>query len=770
MKMKISYRVSYLGFFLFQILSSILIIKNLDFLGIIPVFLLTYFLIFPGFLLLRSLGISLSSRFNQIVHSVGLSLSVFMFGGLFLNIFLPFIGIQRPLTQLNTIIFLNIFVFIVGFVSYSKEKKQFFDFHLGNIDIKNILFSITPIVFIIQAMAGAQTLNNGGSSLISIALLIEIILYCLMIVLLNNRLNKKIIHPIALFSISTSVLLMLSMRSYHVVGWDINQELYVFQLTKRLSVWSMLNYQNAYNSCLSITILPTMLSFLVKLNDEYLFKFLYPLMFSLAPVGMYYMMKNFAKKNIAFLSVLIFIFQPPFILQITMLARQEIAMFFLVLLLYAFFLNKLSDSKKAFIFLTYYFSLVLSHYSTTYITLFLFLMVFVITQMRRILKTLSSKVLKINKVEARKTDDVSTNTFVSWKIITIMFVFTFLWNSTLTNNTDDLVYAFKNTWNSMDKVFTNGLKSVSVNPVIWNRREQFTAQDVVNYAIETTKEYQASKPYITKYDQAKYSSYTAEPVYSKIIPYEKYIDMRILYIYPYISTFLKISLIVGFIYLLLNKTGKKIVSVEYKIMCLFSLVLIAIFMFLPYISLSYNLERVIQQCLIMLTLPMILGLYFIWRTLFIRKEKLIFFISSLIILIYFIFPSGLVNQFAGGTGYLQLNNFGEYYNRYYFHKSEQSSLQWMSDHYDKNSYIYADTYAKLKILPFSSIKQNIITDILPSVIDKNAYVYSSYSNTIDKLAIAINRNTQEISYNFPSNFLNNNKNKIYSNGYSELFK
>jgi GT2 family glycosyltransferase len=38
--MKISYRVSYLGLFLFQILSSILIIKNLDFLGIIPVFLL----------------------------------------------------------------------------------------------------------------------------------------------------------------------------------------------------------------------------------------------------------------------------------------------------------------------------------------------------------------------------------------------------------------------------------------------------------------------------------------------------------------------------------------------------------------------------------------------------------------------------------------------------------------------------------------------------------------------------------------------------------
>jgi uncharacterized membrane protein len=394
-RMKCSHRMSYLGLLLLQIWASALILLHCDFLGIASVFLLTYFLVFPGFLLLRLMGISLSSRFNQLVHSVGLSLSIFMFGGLFLNTLLPLIGIPKPLTQLNVILFLNVCVVGIGFVSYSKEKQKRWEFQAQVNDVKTILLSIIPILFIVQALAGAQTLNNGGSSSISVGLLIEIILYCLVIALLGDRFNRKTVYPLALFSISASLLLMLSMRSYHVVGFDINQELYVFQLTKRSMLWSMSSFQNAYNSCLSITILPTMLSYVSGINDEYVFKLLYPLIFSFAPVGMYYMVKGLANENIAFLSALVFIVQPSFILEMPMLARQEIGIVFLVLLFSVLFSNRLPEGKKATLLVVYYFSLVVSLYSTTYIAMFSFLMLFVITTIRRILKTSFPTALKI---------------------------------------------------------------------------------------------------------------------------------------------------------------------------------------------------------------------------------------------------------------------------------------------------------------------------------------------------------------------------------------
>jgi curved DNA-binding protein CbpA len=364
-----------------------------------------------------------------------------------------------------------------------------------------------------------------------------------------------------------------------------------------------------------------------------------------------------------------------------------------------------------------------------------------------------------------------TNSLINWKMITIMLLLTFSWNSLLTNNTNGLVYVLVNTLNSMSKVFTNDLKSASVLTAIsTDRGQSFTAQDIVNYSIETTKEYQSSKPYITKYDPTEYSSYTAEPIYSRTIPDDKHIDQRVFHVYPYISILLKIAMFFGLIYLLLHKTGKKMATIEYKSLCFISLVLILAFLTLPFLSLAYNFERLLQQSLILLALPLILGLYLVWRVCFIRREQLLFLISLSIILTYFIFSSGLANQFAGGSAYLQLNNFGLFYDRYYFHNSDQSSLKWLSDHRDKTPYIYADEYARLKFLPYSSITQDIIPDIIPSAIDKNAYVYSSYSNTIDKLAIVTTQSKQELSYNFPSEFLTQNKDKIYSSGYSEIFK
>ncbi len=53
--------------------------------------------------------------------------------------------------------------------------------------------------------------------------------------------------------------------------------------------------------------------------------------------------------------------------------------------------------------------------------------------------------------------------------------------------------------------------------------------------------------------------------------------------------------------------------------------------------------------------------------------------------------------------------------------------------------------------------------------DKKAYVYSSYTNTIKKRAF-VSYKGETISYNFPTEFLNQNKNKIYNNRESELFK
>lgn len=770
MKIKFSYHILYLGFFLLQLLFLILSLNQINLFGFIPILLLIYYIVAPGLLLLKILNVSLSSGVNQIIHSVGLSISILMFSGLLINITLPYLGINNPLTQVSTILYVNIFILALGVISYFKEKGSNFQFNLNKIDKVNAPFIIFPILLIFQAVAGAQLLNNGGSSVVSMALVIEIIFYCLAISILKNKLNRKIIYPIALYSISASILLMLSMRSNYVVGWDINQELYVFQLTKKLAFWSISSYRDAYNSMLSITILPTMLSYLTKFNDEYIFKSVYPLIFSLAPVGLYYLINVFTKRSIAFLSVLIFIFQPSFTLEIVMLARQEIGLLFLILLLFTFFSNTFSKNNKLILFIVYYFSLVVSHYSTTYIFMFLFLMLFMITVFNSMFKTIYVNISNALNFKTKINTKINKNTLISWKVIIVMLLFTFFWNSLLTNNSDGLIYVYRNTLNNINKVFIDEFKSGSVRSFIWNRQGQYTLQDVVTYADETKARYQFSDTNFSKYDSSIYSNYIIAPSYSRFIKYGNYIDGRTLYLYPIISLTLKIAMIFGFLYLILNQKGKKSVPIEYKLLSSMSLMLIFVFMVLPSISLAYNFERLIQQSLILLALPIVIGLYLMFNAMFIRKEAILFFLSSFLILIYFLFTSGIFNQLAGGPAHLQYNNFGGFYDRYYFHNSEKTAILWISNNHDRKSMIYADQYSKLKFLPYSSIKQKITTDVIPSALDKNAYVYSSYFNTVNAAAIVINQNDQELSFIYPSEFLKDNKNKIYSTGNSGIFK
>ena len=77
---------------------------------------------------------------------------------------------------------------------------------------------------------------------------------------------------------------MTSLRGWYITGHDIQQEYKVFQLTKDNAELGHLAFQDAYNACMSITILPTMFSQMLLITPPYVFKVVYQLMFALCPV------------------------------------------------------------------------------------------------------------------------------------------------------------------------------------------------------------------------------------------------------------------------------------------------------------------------------------------------------------------------------------------------------------------------------------------------------------------------------------------------------
>jgi len=222
-------------------------------------------------------------------------------------------------------------------------------------------------------------------------------------------------------------------------------------------------------------------------------------------------------------------------------------------------------------------------------------------------------------------------------------------------------------------------------------------------------------------------------------------------------------IIFGVFLFLINKN-----QLEDKIfISLFALFLLIV-LITPFISINYNFMRFYQQILILLSPFCIYGLFYILRF---NRFNVREIVICIILILYFIFSLFLVFNIIGGTtNYLSisLNNIGEEYNKYYSHNGEVLSNTWIIE--NTRGIINVDAYTRTRLyLGEENPQSRIISSVLPKHINNNSYVFSGYSNKINTFNFASFKGNS-ISFNFPEQFLKNNKDILYNNGGSEIFR
>jgi len=769
--MKLNINKISLGILTLLLIINFLVIFNLDYFYIKVILSLIFLIIIPGLLIMLVFKIRSIGFWEYLVYIIGLSVAFIMFAGLALNQILPALKMtDKPLSLYPILISFDILLLIFIFLSYKRNKDLKLELKFPKLDITNKTLFIIPIIFPVLSILGAIILNNQGPNFFTMFMLGGIAVYVFFIVLFRKKLNENI-YPWAIFMMSISLLLMCSLRSCHIAGWDIHREYQMFQLTKENFHWSMLNFPgHFYNACLSITILPTILSSFLKINDEYIFKLVFQILFSFVPVIVFFVLRRYTKGIIAFLASFFFISQYQFMQQMPALVRQEISILFFVLFLVTLFEKNFNYFIKKILLLIFGFSIIISHYSTNYVALILFTFVYCVWLFFR--KTENKKAFskiyqKLNLKEKGRSK--REKYYLGGTLILVFFVFTFLWSFQFTKTSDNLIDLVKTVTSNMGKIFTNEMKSKQALLLLWGSVKTYTMDDVENYRDNITKEYHTNKTWINFYSPEKYTDYAIEPRYPKIISSPN-IKVKIIseYLTKIFSRFLKISILIGIFYLLFSQLKKQKIDAEYIVMSLGSIFLVGIIIIVPYISIGYNVERLIQQTLVLLSLPVVLGVLVVFR--FLKNENTKFLLIAIIFICFFLPSSGFNANIIGGEPQMNLNNFGEEHDRFYTYESEVKSLEWLSKYYNQKDKIYLDEYAILKTYSFSRINENNFLEyILPSIIDKNAYVYSSYTNKINKTT-RVDYKNNFLEYNFPIEFLSGNKNKIYNNGGSEIFK
>jgi uncharacterized membrane protein len=177
-------------------------------------------------------------------------------------------------------------------------------------------------------------------------------------------------YPIAVVSISLSLLFHYSLAGYYINGFDSRIEYYMQNLVVKQGFWDPYRPAHDYNSMLAVTILPAIYSTFVKVDGTAVFKIIWPILFSLASLCLYQAYRQqIAAKN-AFLAVLYFTIITTVVASMITIPRQEIAIFFLTLLVLLLLDKELPKLHRVILYMIFSMSIVVSHYTSAYFLIF----------------------------------------------------------------------------------------------------------------------------------------------------------------------------------------------------------------------------------------------------------------------------------------------------------------------------------------------------------------------------------------------------------------
>jgi uncharacterized membrane protein len=178
-----------------------------------------------------------------------------------------------------------------------------------------------------------------------------------------DKLSSKLI-PLAIFSTALSLLYSTSLSTVFLRGADIHQEYYFANLVETNSFWNS-TILDSLNSVLSVVILAPALSIVSGMSLIWVFKVVYPLLFSLVPLILYQVLQRQTDRRTAFLAVFSFMSVFTFFTEMVGIARQQIGEIFVSLLLLLIIEKKISANsrKRALLLMIFGVFVVLSHYA-----------------------------------------------------------------------------------------------------------------------------------------------------------------------------------------------------------------------------------------------------------------------------------------------------------------------------------------------------------------------------------------------------------------------
>ena len=735
-------RMFLMFFALLLLLTNLTVLLNIPVLRQVSGFIFLTFI--PGFLVLFILKLNRLGLVEKILLSVGLSVAFSMLFGLAVNGLLLVLGFTKPLSTSPLLISFSIATIVLAIIAYIRNKGITFSFSALKLATGEKAFLILPVLFPLLSIVGMRIMNLTDNNMLLMLLLFLIPAYVIFVSFYHSKAPQRL-YPSLIYLISISLILMLPLRSNHIIGSDVHDMYYLFQMTLQEGHWGLF-IGGLLDACLSISVLPTIYQSFLQINPEYLFKILPVLLFSISPVVVYIIAKKYIGSFFAFIASFFFMAQFVF-LWTAASCNTNLAILFFALAIMVLFHDGMSEFAKRPLFIIFAISCIVSHYSTSYICFFALLFAWIgmeiipriLTRERKVTTPSENPIAGSNPHDSLP-DAVPPRSNVGASDPTATEVTQHQLRGVITINMVGLFFVILFFWYSQ----------ITVAP--FNVGVGFLHRTLINlnqwYLVEAkgptvTAAFGAGISVLTQQIRVVVSwltvAFTGIGVLSTIARYRRMVAIP--------------------------KTGRikpdflqSKFEMAYLVMTMGCSTILVLAVVLPYILTGYSMERTHFQMMAVLSPFFVIGGIMVAKWLRARPQWIIL----AVLIPFFMCTTGTMNQIQGYPGSINLSSTGTEYESMYIYKQESYAAKWIKEYGEEKVRVYPSGWRGMHVLtsqgkfrPYSSIS---FVDQYQESGEVNGYIYLRPAD------ITVGRAVTEYSDLFAT------KSKIYTAGASEIYR
>jgi uncharacterized membrane protein len=308
-----------------------------------------------GVLLVNLFGVSPYPSGRFALYVAGASLATLALLTIAMSTLLPFVGVVNPLSVVPLTVAVSALLFCLLFVVYETDTSL--NYPRVNLPqtLPVVLLCIPPVLAVVASVLMNRFEINTGMFVFIGAVIV--------VVLAATHFVHARLYPVVTFSVSLSTLLHHNLLSNHVIGADIQGIYFAAHSLTQVHQWTPTG--GSTMALPVMTTVPASFSLLTSIDLTATFTVVYVLLFSLVPLGVFYVSRDVFDADVALFAAFFFIFY-----HITFTftpGKQLMSELFAVLLVMLVVRDDLHGYGRNAAILLLSVGLVMTHYGTTFL-------------------------------------------------------------------------------------------------------------------------------------------------------------------------------------------------------------------------------------------------------------------------------------------------------------------------------------------------------------------------------------------------------------------